>query len=522
MNVSSDSEYSDDDDEYYKKKTIEEEKEEEEEKGKEIENDFEILPFDIATIPGEELRKRNHSYRNNRKDLLGLGAPNIDRIEKERKKREYEEKKKKRKEDIKRIILYAITLPVVFCDKVWAYVWFKCLCFFEYFLLLITPKKTKHNNRYAHLFMSPSPEEGGSYPYKMYGRNSHFIRVVENTRRHLMMEESKRHKIWKIVYSITIISFILYYSAIFTAKSMEHSAYVTPEFMDAKSGHVIKNYMHSLPLELSSDFKEEHEWLLYKRMEKEEEEGAEGEQNHRKKREILDKDKILSDYVEVDTMKFGKVNISISNLIKQMKRDHVEKSSTIDQPCICGVHYGLPINIIFFRDDVSGSDYRVCIEPVITSKSYTNIKAVYSIDSLVVPKRMYSYQKTNPLDSTHPRLDILIKSSSSTFPLVAHGELDYIIENIIPNARDFTDIEMPEIVDLKPVIKWFSKRNSPELIYQLKEIKEKIDSNIEISFGYNEIRLKSYREDGSEYYGMPIKAPFSICAQRCLAALNER
>lgn len=449
--------------------------------------------------------------------------------------------------------------PVTLADYTACILWYHLLCVIQWILLNIIPVRIRQKNTYKHLFEYPSSEEGRKaeeyYDSKRKIENEEniklrklkrkkglgimgwpllakatwsflkkcffsfwfpkrrpFIVIVDRIERKFMISADRRYRILKTIYIILVFSFIFFFSFQYMTHEIEKVRYVIPESIHDRSGVSIKNILSVDTFSLYSNYGHDQEWLLY--------------QCERRPR--ITTENIRFGYIEVETPKFGMVNISIQDISEKMKKDSREKGLTLPQPCICGAHYGLPINIILLRDyefggkslgsiggeeAEKGINNRILYEPTIVQTTSDSVKGTISIDSLVVNDK-----KLRKLDGFTIQQNVPISPMDNLRILYMQKEYTKEIENAI-ETYTYPEEIFSSIVDLteKPVYASISKWISGRFSIPLKKINDK--TNGEVTMGYEHIVVRALKEDGSKSIAISLHSPYSICVQRCISSI---
>ncbi|MHA1684515.1 MAG: hypothetical protein ACTSUE_26490, partial [Promethearchaeota archaeon] len=201
-----------------------------------------------------------------------------------------------------------------------------------------TKKGMSFGARMHYLTRPVSMEErggGGS------ARSKDYIWILYELRRKCMISTKRRLYLYKTVVVCLIFVTFLCMGLFYAADSAEYNTHIRYMHVDTQTGREIMNLMY--PPEFPRfGFNEDVEWMLYIL-----------------KKEAARKDTVsfqrlvpptlLSDYVEIDTRRFGRVNISISEMVQRMKDDSNEAGKRMIQPCLCPAQYGVPLNIVLVR-----------------------------------------------------------------------------------------------------------------------------------------------------------------------------
>jgi hypothetical protein len=322
-----------------------------------------------------------------------------------------------------------------------------------------------------------------------------------------MTNPEKRYRIWKIVYTVILVAVACVFIGKYTAQQVDKVRYVTPETVHEQTGTSITNIVSMNRFTLPDVYGADQEWLLY---------------DCKRTPRIKAKDMVFG-YVELDTPSFGAVNISIEDVAHRMKKDSKERGRKLPQPCVCGAHYGLPINVILLREFVTNDDgqggsvtlkHRILYEPSIVQMTSDVIKGTVSADSLTVTNKRSRRIKGFPLSGNVPispmdNLRLLSMQVEHTKEVERAIDTYTYPEEIFTNIVDLTDKPFNT-----PASKWIFGR----LSIPIDKVKEHPDR--EITIGYEHIVVRALKEDGTKSTAISLHSPYSICVQRCIAATS--
>ena len=434
--------------------------------------------------------------------------------------------------------------PILLADYVSGVLWYNVLLLLQWCILHLMPRRWKEQRGYAHLFKYPHSEEGRKaeeeqarrsvereekrknvrrlrtrstltkwtrvvfglwllvkrwFLWFWFPKQRPFIVFVDNLRRRCMTNPDKRYRFWKIVYTLIIVLVACFFIGRYTTQQIEKVRYVTPETVHEQTGTSVTNIVSVNRFTLPNGYGTDQEWLLY---------------DCQKCPRLTSKD-MLFGYVELDTPSFGSVNISIDDVVHRMKQDSKEKGLSLPQPCVCGAHYGLPINVILLRD-IENEDVRILYEPTVVQATSDIIKGTVSVDSLVVPNKRARRIRKFPLGDRvpiSPMDNLRILSLQDKYKKEAKEAIETYTypEEMFTNIVDLTD---------KPASSSVSKWIFNRLSIPIGTVKEHADR--EITVGYEHIVVRSLEKDGSKAMATNLHSPHSICVQRCIAATSYK
>jgi hypothetical protein len=230
-----------------------------------------------------------------------------------------------------------------------------------------------------------------------------------------------------------------------------------------------------------------------------------------------------SDYVEIDTRRFGRVNVSISEMVNRMKSDSREAGNQMIQPCLCPAHYGIPLNIILIRyslehdAEIAGKHDVLYYEPHISTIVSDSIRGGVSMDTLVVPTetRLRLSDGLSPLEA-----DFMMKA-----PLgISKGREDHRTLLV-----DLTDVFTGEYHDARKTATSRQKKAlfertrhmvTQDAIDGVKASAKEFRFKGELSIAYSRVGIRSLNGRGDKLPLAFIDSPYAYCVQRCLAAVD--
>ena len=400
---------------------------------------------------------------------------------------------------------YYTYAPIRWADHAGGIVWYYILRILQWIALHLVPKGFQTDRKYAHLFNYPSAEEGrkASNGFRIrsswfFPQRKPFIVIIDRLRRKCMFSEGRRFRVWKWVYFTIFILISLFFVYRYTSEQIEIHTYVTPDKMHEHTGLRVTNVVSMKRFSLSRTYGAEQQWLL-----------------HSCKETIELTPKILKwGYVDTESplASMERVNISVEDLVLKMKRDSKTFGLGLPQPCLCGAHYGLPINVILLRPKPGEKKDHVLYEPSIQKGTATNTKGTISIDALVVPsanRGMNVSGRSLPISPIDGLGMYLRKHGEEGKTKMKEIFESYALpDNVFHNSVDLTSIGSDGVTP------WVLKRSS----IPLRDVKE--DSNREVTVGYESFVVRGMRSDGSPDTATTIYSPHSICVQRCLETLN--
>jgi len=393
--------------------------------------------------------------------------------------------------------------PVRWADNVGGFLWYHILRILQWITLHLSPKSFKTNRRYAHLFEYPSAEEGRKADTLrkrsswLNPQRKPFVVIIDRIRRRFMFSEGQRFRVWKWIYFTILIIVALVFLYRYTSEQIEIHKYVTPDKMHERTGRRITNVVTMGRFALSRTYGAEQRWLL---------------QECKGKAELTPQN-LQWGYVDTESplASMDRVNISVDDLVLKMKEDSRSLGATLPQPCLCGVHYGLPINVILLRPPPGEEREHVLYEPVIQRDTGTNIKGTISIDSLVVTtdRGIQVSGRTLPI-SPIDGLGMYLRT---------HGDIGERNMKEMFDSYSLPDNVFHDIVDLTSigsdgVTPWLLKRSS----IPIRDVKD--DNTREVTVGYESFVVRGMNSDGSPAMAMTVYSPQSICVQRCLETLR--
>lgn len=439
-------------------------------------------------------------------DLIGGAAPldtNYDGVPIISLSPNPEERKEKKPSTPRKPLSWHLNAPVRWIDHAWSIVWHNMLLMMQWVLLRVVPKRAKSNRKYAHLFRYPSAEEGrkSDQAWKWLSPQSKpLIKMVDTIRRRCMCHDAYRFRIWRWIYFSIVLIVVLFFAFRYTSQQIEIHTYVTPDKMNERTGYRVTNIASMERFALSKHYGEAQQWLFSQ---------CGGPAR-------LDSNALRQGYVDTDSplSSINRVNISIDELTTKMRRDSRRMGHELPQPCICGVHYGLPVNVVFLRPPPGSNDpvkeeESVLYEPTIQGISRKS-KGTVSIDALVVPGRDRGKDvagrilRLSPLDA----LQGYLKTNGD------EGMEEIFESYSLPN-KVFENIVDLTAVGTDGIAPWLLKRPS----IPIKDVKD--DPQREITIGYENLVVRGLTHDGKPSPATTIHSPHSICVHRCLETLRK-
>ena len=371
----------------------------------------------------------------------------------------------------------------------------------------------KFSTRWGHAFgarmhrmtrpVSVEERTGGS------DRSRDYIWILYELRRKFIMHRSRRISLYRVVVVCLIIAFLGSAGLWYAAETAEYNAHVRHTYVDVATGRTISNLIHP-PEFPRAGCNEDVEWLLY---------DLGGEHMF----PGLVPPAIRGDYVEVETRRFNRVNISISEMVHRMKRDSSVSGNRMVQPCLCPAHYGIPLNIVLLRHslemdaEVLGKKDVIHYEPRVATLVGDTVRGGVSMDTLVVS------------------LETRLRRSDGLSPL----EADFRIKREVGISRDneerrtrvvdLTDVFTGKYMDLRSTADNKQKRMlyegtrnmvTQDAIDGMKKNMKEYGFSGELSIGYARMGIRSLNERGEKLPVTYIDSPYSYCVQRCLAAID--
>jgi hypothetical protein len=312
-----------------------------------------------------------------------------------------------------------------------------------------------------------------------------------------MFSEGQRFRVWKWIYFSILILIALVFVFRYTSEQIEIHTYVTPDKMHERTGLRITNVVTMGRFALSKSYGAEQRWLL---------------QECKGKAELTPQT-LQWGYVDTESplASMARVNISVDDLVLKMKQDSRSLGVSLPQPCLCGVHYGLPINVVLLRPPPGEEKERVLYEPVIQRGTGTNIKGTISIDSLVVStdRGLRVAGRTLPI-SPIDGLGMYLRIQGETGERKMKEMFDSysLPDNVFQDIVDLTSMGSDGLTP------WLLKRSS----IPLRDVKD--DPTREVTVGYESFVVRGMHSDGAPATAMTIYSPHSICVQRCLETLR--
>jgi hypothetical protein len=348
-----------------------------------------------------------------------------------------------------------------------------------------------------------------------YGRNREYIWVLNELRRKCMMTSSRRFYLYKTVMVCLLLVALLCVGLFYVAESAEYNTHVRYMHVDTKTGREIMNVMYP-PEFPRAGFNEDVEWMLYTLR-------REAARKETVSFQRLVSPMLHSDYVEIDTRRFGRVNVSISEMVNRMKSDSREAGNQMIQPCLCPAHYGIPLNIILIRyslehdAEIAGKHDVLYYEPHISTIVSDSIRGGVSMDTLVVPTetRLRLSDGLSPLEA-----DFMMKA-----PLgISKGREDHRTLLV-----DLTDVFTGEYHDARKTATSRQKKAlfertrhmvTQDAIDGVKASAKEFRFKGELSIAYSRVGIRSLNGRGDKLPLAFIDSPYAYCVQRCLAAVD--
>jgi len=342
-------------------------------------------------------------------------------------------------------------------------------------------------------------------------RNRQYIWILYELRRKFIIDSARRMYLYRMIAFCFVLAILLSVGLFYTAEIAEYNSHIRYMSKDTRTGVEIMNLIYP-PEFPRAGYNEDVEWLLY---------------NLREKENAFEKllpPTLKSDYVEIETRRFSRVNISISELVSRMMKDSSTFGNKMLQPCLCPVHYGIPLNIILVRyslEDADNGDVKkedvVYYEPRVTTYVSDTVRGSTSMDTLVIPPEV-RLKKSGGLSVLEYDFNNKHKLSISN----KHEERRTLVV-------DLTDSLVGPYLHLrgsddtqarKQVYERTRNMVSQENIDGMKESMQKYKFKGELSIGYATMGIRSLNAQGEKLPVAYIESPYSYCVQRCLAAID--
>jgi hypothetical protein len=442
-------------------------------------------------------------------------------------------------------------------------VWYKIMGTIQWiFMKTFAPRSEKSKRRYGHLFrlvgvMDRSNRGGGKGP--------HFIKIVEDINRYFMWGRDVHKSFLKVILLCIITAFMVYFGFYYVTTTVELNTNIRPVFYDEERAMLIENLYNVPPYKPGYD--QDIEYMLSPHI-------------FHKKYVPLTTQRLHKNYVEIFTRRFGRVNISIAELVARMKadakrylsmnpsEDDDSKHAGVARNCMCAVHYGIPLNIILYTGSDGEQEY-IFYEPEITAFSSFEIRGALIQDPLGVPpmikamenewnekgcpwnghtsrlqsinehalthqipqtvqhyrtptsitrNRIYM-EKTNCGEEGDTESNCLVDIQESTYGGMV-TDLTHHIYKIAGNGGvRMYDREDPTR-DTSSLPQETNEYVIPEEFLQSLQEKEDTNRFAEMTFAYSRIVLRGLSQDGERFTAIEIPSPGSVCIQRCLSTTD--
>lgn len=344
-------------------------------------------------------------------------------------------------------------------------------------------------------------------------RSREYIWILYEIRKKCMMPTNRRMYLYKTIVASIFLVTLLCIGLFYAADSVEYITHVRYMHIDHKTGREIMNMLY-VPDFPRDGFNEDIEWLLYT---------ARKQDTQKTTFLTLDQPMLLSNYVEIATRRFGRVNISISEMVQQMEDDSKQAGNGMLQPCLCPAHYGISLNIVLVRYSlennakITGKRDVVYYEPRISSIDTDSIKGGLSMDTLVVSRetRMKFSGGLSPLEADFAmKLPLGVNENQEE-----HRTLVVDLTDIF--SGNYHGMRITASNQQKKML-FERTRNmvTQDVINGLKKSMSEYLYNGEISIAYSNIGVRSLNANGEKLPLTYIESPYSYCVQRCLAAVN--
>jgi len=449
-------------------------------------------------------------------------------------------------------------------------IWYKILATLQWIFMIVAPRSGKSRRRYGHLFKPIGVMDRSD---RGNGKGPHFIKIVEDINRYFMWGRDMHKSFIKVIILCIITALVVYFGFYYVTTTVELNTNIRPVFYDDERGMLIEN-LYNIP-----PYKPGHDHDTRYLLSPDNIEPSTTQRLH-KKYEPLTTQRLHKNYVEIFTRKFGRVNISIAELVVKMKEDakrylsmtpsedDTSKREGIARNCMCAVHYGIPLNIILYTGS-DGEQEHIFYEPEITAFSSFEIRGALVQDPLGVPPMIKAIEnemnmKGCPWNGYTSRLQS-INERALTYripQMVQHyrtptsitrnriyvekthcGEEDNTESNCLVDIQESTyrgmvtdlthhiykiagnggvrmyDREDPTR-DISSLPQEINEYVIPEDFLKNLEVKTNPQEFAEMTFAYSHIVLRGLSQDGERFTAIEIPSPGSICIQRCLSATD--
>jgi hypothetical protein len=327
-----------------------------------------------------------------------------------------------------------------------------------------------------------------------------------------MFNPDRRMYLYRTVVICLVVVALLCLGLFYTAEIAEYNSHIRYMSVDTSTGREIMNLIYP-PEFPRAGYNEDVDWLLYELR----------AQKYSNSIEKLIPPMLESDYVEVETRRFSRVNISIREMVERMREDSKELGNKMLQPCLCPAHYGIPLNIIMLRHSVENDptgevkEDAVYYEPHGSTYVSDSVRGGISMDPFVIPPdvRLQKSGGLSVLESDFGDKHTLGISKK-------HEERRTFVV-------DLTDALSGPYVGLRgsdaPKQKkqaYERRRNmvSQENIDGMKGNMKEYKFKGELTIGYATMGIRSLDANGEKLPLIYIDSPYSYCVQRCLAAVD--
>lgn len=343
-------------------------------------------------------------------------------------------------------------------------------------------------------------------------RDRQYIWILYELRRKFIFNAARRMYIYRIILLCLMFTIIACIGLFYTAEMAEYNSHIRYVSVDSKTGREIMNLMYP-PEFPRAGYNEDVDWLLYAFRERE--------------NPLVDKlvpPMLKSDYVEVETRRFSRVNISIREMVDRMKEDSAEAGNKMLQPCLCPAHYGIPLNIVLIRYSLEDSTDEepmksdvVYYEPHVSTYVSDSVRGSVSMDSLVIPPetRLQKSKGLSALESDLLSKQILEISKKHEERRTLVVDLTDSFVGPYLHLRGSDDVNQR-----KQVYERTRNMISQENINGMKKNMKEYHFRGELTIGYASIGIRSLGSDGEKLPVAYIHSPYSYCVQRCLSAVD--